>query len=201
MTARGIPFTSNLHTSPNYLTHYASEYGPLPYGPIAASSLLSSRLIPRSVVVDPQQKTILVKALRLSTKTGDFDIGCQVTNAYKPPSTPPNAVLPAWRDSVSICLVVSDWDWTAPRSEMVARENVLMSTYMPALVNATPGSTSYLNVGNFAQPDWQDQFYGANYARLRRIKRAYDPEGILYGLTAVGSEDWELDGSGRLCRV
>lgn len=201
LTARRIPFTPNIYTSPDYLTHYAAEDGPLPYGPFPASELISSRFIPRSVVLDPQQNKALVEALRLTTKNGDFNLGCQATNAYKPPSTPSNAVLPAWRDAVSLCLVVSEWDWTVPRSEMVAREHDLMSTYMPALIAATPGSGIYLNEGNFAQSDWQDQFYGVNYARLREVKRAYDPEGILYGLTSVGSEDWELDSSGRLCHV
>lgn len=199
LTSRGIPYTPNLYTSPDYLTHYASEFGPLPYGPFAASELLSNRLIPRKVVQNQQENANLVKALRLTTKTNEFYLGCQATNAYKPPSTPSNAVLPAWRDSVSLCLVVGNWDWTVPRSVMESREQDLTDIYMPALVKATPGSGIYLNEGNFAQPDWQDQFYGVNYARLRDIKSTYDPEGMLYGLTAVGSEAWKLDSDGRLC--
>lgn len=201
LTAHGIPFTLNLYTSPDFLTHYALQYGPLPYGPYVASQLMSNRLVPRGVVLDPRQNAELIRAMRLATRTNDFYVGCQATSAYKPPSTPSNAVLPAWRNATALCLVVGNWDWTVPRSEMVSHEQELMQTIMPALSEATPGSGTYLNEGNFAQPDWQDQFYGINYARLKGIKAIYDPEGIFYGLTAVGSEDWEVDSDGRLCRL
>lgn len=199
LVSRGIPYNSNLYTSPDYLTHYASEFGPLPYGPFTASQLISNRLIPRNVVLDPKLNADLVQAMRLATKTNDFYLGCQATNARKPPATPSNAVLPAWRNTTSLCLVVGDWDWGVPRSEMVAREQALMETIMPVLMAATPNSGTYLNEGNFAQPNWQKEFYGEKYPRLQEIKEAYDPDGIFFGLTAVGSEKWALDGEGRLC--
>jgi hypothetical protein len=48
---------------------------------------------------------------------------------------------------------------------------------------------------------WQKEFYGSNYDRLRRIKRKWDPESLLYAHTAVGAEDFFQDGEGRLCRI
>ena len=55
--------------------------------------------------------------------------------------------------------------------------------------------------GDPYQPNWQETFYGANYKRLRSIKAKYDPHDIFYATTAVGSDDWEIEGPGRLCRV
>jgi hypothetical protein len=57
------------------------------------------------------------------------------------------------------------------------------------------------------EPNWQDAFYGSNYPRLSEIKRKWDPIGVFYAITAVGSENWVVntpDGlptaNGRLCR-
>ncbi|KAL9133526.1 MAG: hypothetical protein Q9175_005292 [Cornicularia normoerica] len=51
------------------------------------------------------------------------------------------------------------------------------------------------------QPNWQETFYGVNYPRLRSIKAKYDPNDIFYATTAVGSDGWEIESPGRLCRV
>ena len=55
--------------------------------------------------------------------------------------------------------------------------------------------------GDPYQPNWQETFYGANYPRLRSIKAKYDPNDIFYATTAVGSDEWEVQSPGVLCRV
>ena len=51
-------------------------------------------------------------------------------------------------------------------------------------------------------PDFKDAFYGPNYDRLLSIKDKWDPDGVLYGATAVGGDRWREDAEdGRLCRV
>lgn len=57
-----------------------------------------------------------------------------------------------------------------------------------------------MNEANFQQPDWQNVFYGTNYKRLKAVKKHWDPEDLFYGITAVGSEAWNADSDGRLCR-
>ena len=54
--------------------------------------------------------------------------------------------------------------------------------------------------GYVYQEDWQQTFWGENYDRLLEIKRAIDPDDVLWCHPCVGSEGWkEVDG--RLCRA
>jgi berberine-like enzyme len=115
--------------------------------------------------------------------------------------SPTNAVLPAWRSTLLQCIVGAPWNWFLPREDMVARKQKLMEEFIPALEALTPGSGSYLNEGNVEQQNWQQVFYGENYDRLLKIKNKYDPEGVFYAATAIGSEKWLLDGDGRLCKA
>ncbi len=50
-------------------------------------------------------------------------------------------------------------------------------------------------------PNWKTSFYGKNYEKLLSIKIRYDPEGVFYAPTAVGSDAWVSQPDGRLCRV
>ena len=55
---------------------------------------------------------------------------------------------------------------------------------------ATPGGGSYSNEGNYFQKDWQTEFWGANYPRLLRIKKEYDPTNMFTVHKGVGSEGY-----------
>ncbi len=55
---------------------------------------------------------------------------------------------------------------------------------------ATPGGGSYSNEGNYFQKDWQTEFWGANYPRLLRIKKKYDPTNMFTVHKGVGSEGY-----------
>ena len=48
-----------------------------------------------------------------------------------------------------------------------------------------------------SEPNWQDAFWGDNYARLRAVKDKYDPDGLFFLHHGVGSEDWSADGFTR----
>jgi FAD/FMN-containing dehydrogenase len=56
---------------------------------------------------------------------------------------------------------------------------------------------SYVNETNYFQKDWQQAFWGDNYARLRAIKKRYDPDGLFFVHHGVGSEEWSPDGFTR----
>lgn len=85
--------------------------------------------------------------------------------------------------------------------ENIRDQQTITNVFDPALEVLTPRGAAYLNEGDINQPNWQDVFYGPNYLRLAAIKKVYDPHGIFWGPTAVGSEAWEVSTGGRLCKT
>ena len=68
---------------------------------------------------------------------------------------------------------------------------------MVELRRVVPGAGAYVSESDFFQADWQDAFWGANYARLLAVKRRYDPGGLFFVHHGVGSEEWSADGFTR----
>ena len=60
-----------------------------------------------------------------------------------------------------------------------------------------PNAGSYVSESNYFNRSWQRDYWGENYARLRIIKRKYDPDGLFFVHHGVGSEDWSDDGFTR----
>lgn len=76
----------------------------------------------------------------------------------------------------------------------------MTEVFVPKIA-AVVGDNAYMNEADFREPEWQKVFYGENYARLLKVKGKYDPEDMLYALTGVGSESWEVRTDGRLCKA
>jgi FAD/FMN-containing dehydrogenase len=53
---------------------------------------------------------------------------------------------------------------------------------------ATPGGGSYVNEGDFFEPNWQEEFWGPHYPRLLAIKRRVDPTNLFRVHHGVGSD-------------
>ena len=69
---------------------------------------------------------------------------------------------------------------------------------MKALRVCAPDTGAYVNECDYFQADWQRAFWGPNHARLARIKRRYDPDGLFFTHHGVGSETWSADGFTRV---
>ena len=61
---------------------------------------------------------------------------------------------------------------------------------------AVPGS--YVSESDFFDPQWQRSYWGSNYARLAKVKKQHDPDGVFFVHHGVGSEEWSTDGFTRL---
>lgn len=66
------------------------------------------------------------------------------------------------------------------------------------LRKVAPQAGSYLSESNFFNERWREAYFGRNYARLKAVKKQYDPEGLFIVHHGVGSEDWSPDGFTRL---
>ncbi|RYP44074.1 hypothetical protein DL768_009433 [Monosporascus sp. mg162] len=199
-----IPYTLNITTFPSFLDLYSVYYGPLPYGLPSSSVIQTSRLLPRSVLTSEKERCALMDAQRhiASLAGGSFWIvGTALALPHTPSAAPSNAVLPAWRDASVHQMIVGQWDWNATWTTNLLKQETLLSDVLPALVNLSPGSGTYMSEGNPAQADWKEAFYGENYERLLDIKKKWDPEGVFFAHAGVGSHGWRIDEEGRLCTL
>lgn len=196
-----ITYNFNFGDSDTFFDHFNKYYGPLPYGPEPPSTILSSRLVPRAVVANLETNAHFVDSLRSTVADGTFLVGCSgmdVSNS----DHPPNAVLPSWREAIAVCNVNGFWNYKESLAGNIAMKEELVEVHFPAIEAATPGSGVYLNeMDPLYRGDWKQNMYGENYPRLLRIKQQYDPNYLLYGQFAVGSDEFIIDGSGRMCMV
>lgn len=121
-----------------------------------------------------------------------------------------SAVNPAWRKTVLHGSLMEFQPVGITAAQARARDERARS-YLDRWRQVTPGAGAYMNEGDPAEPNWQESFFGGGqrYTRLLGVKRRYDPWGVFWARTTVGSEGWEVvteDGypssqNGRLCRV
>ncbi len=78
------------------------------------------------------------------------------------------------------------------------REAQTVAAAMAPLKALPARPASYISETDYFEADWREAFWGANYARLKRIKDRYDPTGLFFVHHAVGSEDWSADGFQRV---
>ena len=69
---------------------------------------------------------------------------------------------------------------------------------MNQLRSLVPNGGAYVSESNYFQKDFQQAYWGGNYARLAEIKKKYDPDGLFIVHNGVGSEQWSADGFTRL---
>ncbi|KAH6657041.1 hypothetical protein BKA67DRAFT_514826 [Truncatella angustata] len=113
-----------------------------------------------------------------------------------------NSVCPAWRKA----LVHATNGISFPPLDPAARQQALadLNAAVEPVRQLSPNMGAYVNErllqNNPGEPDWQHSFWGQNYERLHRIKRAVDPHDLLWCHPCVGNERWEEVGY-RLCRI
>ena len=201
LSALNITYIVSYSQSANYIDHYNTYLGPLPFGNIQVGvAQYGDRLIPRSSIEN--NLTAFMAAIRNITENDCMYAGVAL-NVSSPAITSgvSNAVLPAWREALVHALLSTTWNFTAPWSEMIALQDRMTYEYIPQLEAVTPGSGAYINEADFRQPNWQDDFFGVNYQKLLAIKNKWDPHHLFYATKAVGSEVWTVAEDGKMCKT
>lgn len=115
---------------------------------------------------------------------------------------------PAWRDAVVHAIVIGGFLDSATLQEQRQVFDRVTNNLTPKLKSLAPDSGAYFNEADPNDPNWQYDFFGENYERLRSVKRRYDPDDVLWCRSCVGSERWVpenlysgFDGDGRLCQA
>ncbi|KAK4151451.1 hypothetical protein C8A00DRAFT_45344 [Chaetomidium leptoderma] len=180
---------------PSFLSWYAENYDTSEAG---LDSYLGSRLL---------DETALTANLTKSAEAFEGFAGGSLATAYlvsgkgvhdAKPRGCGNAVLPAWRKAY----VHATFGIEAPPLDPAGTETVKkqVKKRVAALRELAPNMGAYMNEADYEEPNFQTEFWGSNYKRLLHIKRAIDPDDVLWCTPCVGNERWEQVDD-RLCRV
>ncbi|EEA26652.1 hypothetical protein TMatcc_005071 [Talaromyces marneffei ATCC 18224] len=173
----------------------------------SVTMMTGSRLFPRENFNNATLLDQTIAAHRYTLEQGYPVLAFQM-KADAPADAVANAANPAFRNMLMHAITSSFWAPTATNAEILSSMNFLTNTILGAWRKTCPNSGAYMSESDILEPNFQQAFYGSNYARLYSLKQKYDPFGVLYAPTAVGSEDWTVssadglpDQNGRLCHV
>ncbi|KAF3023662.1 hypothetical protein E8E14_013427 [Neopestalotiopsis sp. 37M] len=187
----GLSYTIDYTEFSSYYDHYDHYWGPLPLGNIqVGTALYGGRLILRNQIGNISQAS-----RELAAESTTF-IGVS-TNVSRFGGD--NAVLPQWREAIVHATLALPWNNSASWSEDLAAQAHVTDVVVPIIEAVTPGSGAYMNEADWAQPDFQEVFFGSNYETLLQVKEKWDPSGLFYATVAVGSEAYTVASDGRLC--
>ncbi|KAI1404441.1 FAD-binding domain-containing protein [Hypoxylon fuscum] len=193
MDQLGLQYQYSSAEYPDFL----SSYNSMPSSWNVSDFNIGGRLIPRELVEDQDSTDALVNAVRaISSQTLMSGVSFNVANAVS--SVDEIAANPYFRKTLMSAVVGTPVNYTDWAANKVAQDD-LTYKLLPELESLTPNGGVYLNEADFQAPDFKSTFYGDHYERLLAIKNKYDPNGIFYCKTAVGSDRWEERIDGRLC--
>jgi hypothetical protein len=164
------------------------------YGVLGSTVVISNQLFNAS-----EGPAHVAQALaRLPLSSGDLlftsNLGGRITENGNLVNT---SMHPAWRASAQLINFVRPVDPSSKGRANALQE--LNDIYMPLLYAIDPEfRLSYRNVGDPSEKDFQQVYWGNNYARLSQIKRTWDRNGLMFSQLGVGSEEWDSEG---MCRV
>jgi len=178
----------------------------------SSRGLPGNRIFPRGNWEDPVKFERMFATIRNASMSGRSTGGYH--QAPQNRLNVDNAVSSAWRHALSMLIGSASFPSgeNATQAEVQAAAKELTNDVLGPFRDVAPESDfggSYGNEANVVEPDWQSSFYGTQYERLLEVKRKWDPRGLFYATTAVGSEGWEVRDedwgtqtqNGRLCRV
>ena len=196
MDELGLQYQYASKEHPDFLSSY---YGSMQSTWNVSQYVMGGRMIPRELVENDASTEALLAVIRpMASQTGAVGVAFNVAGAVSSPDqVAANPQLRRTIFNLNIPLPLNYTNWAATREA----QHKTTHDMMPALQALTPGGGAYLNEADPHELDWQTSFYGSHYERLLAIKHKYNPDGIFYARTGVGSERWEQRPDGRLCSV
>jgi len=143
-------------------------------------STIGSRLVPTALLKDDAKRLALaINLTTIAAYVGGIEglLTCGGVVQELDRDAIATSVLPAWRDAGIHLVFGSGW---ALNASLATQQSVLsgVSALTDILRAAVPGSGAYWSESDFLAPQWQQELYGANYARLQRVKAEVDPAGV-----------------------
>ncbi|GIC86651.1 uncharacterized protein Aud_003025 [Aspergillus udagawae] len=194
----GITYTPN---STYYDNFYDAWQAGFPLETVASSTMMTgSRLFPRANWENAALLNTTFETLKSTVEAG-FPLLAFNLKAELPDGYPASSANPAFRNALLHAITSTSWASNATNAEILDTMNYFSNHVLGQWRATCPDAGAYMSEADILEPIFQQAFYGENYARLYTLKQRYDPFGLFYAPTAVGSEDGLPDQNGRLCRV
>ncbi|VDB88521.1 unnamed protein product [Peniophora sp. CBMAI 1063] len=161
---------------------YFSTFGIDPV-PTAVPVAQSSRLVPSSLFETEDGRAKLLSALTEGfTALPSSAIFANTPFLAKDPGG--TSVHSAWRDSLWHVVLSAGWSFNSSLAQREAVYQSLEDGIAP--LRAITPDAAYTNEGDVYEPNWEETFWGSNYAELLSIKNKYDPDHLLDCWQCVG---------------
>ncbi|KAI2622129.1 FAD-binding domain-containing protein [Hypomontagnella submonticulosa] len=193
-----------------YDDFYDAWYASFPVEPWGSNAIRqASRLFPKTNWQDAARLNATFDAIKSVVEEGAYIVAFNIAAAPKT-GYPDNAVNPAWRNTVMHAIMATLWNATNSESDMKAASDKLTFNWMQRWRDVSPGAGAYMSEADYIEPNYTQAFFGSKYSKLYRLKQRYDPFGVFYAHTAVGSEDWKMSESmlgnlpsqnSKLCKI
>src|ERR1700722_15533850 len=167
-----------------------------------------SAWLPASLLRDDRRADLtaaLIAAARHSTVELHFQKGLAGATKGAAASARDTAKTPSVIDPFALAIIASEGPPAylglrghEPDLGDARRSARQVAAAMVELRKVTPQAASYVAESSYFETDWQNAYWGANYARLFAVKGKYDPAGLFFVHHGVGSEAWSADGFTRL---
>ncbi|KAI2615846.1 FAD binding domain protein [Hypoxylon sp. NC1633] len=176
----------------DYDDYYDAWYASFPVEPFGSNTIRqASRLFPKSNWQDAAKLNATFEAVKSVVEDGAYLVAFNIAAAPKT-GYPDNAVNPAWRNTVMHAIAASAWSDSGGTADIKAVSDKLTFDFMQRWRDVSPGAGAYMSEADYIEPNFTQAFYGTKYPRLYSLKQRYDPLGVFYAHTAVGSENWSM---------
>lgn len=187
---------------PNYAEYYSTLSNIS--SPIGSSAALGSRLLDRSALTSSRSAlshmlnvTAGEPAQAVSNNivfVGGGRVAADAADQY-------SGVNPAWRRTYVHNVVARGWAPGSDNATIAAVHRDVTDVKVGAMKRLAPDTGAYMNEADIDDADFARDFYGEHRRRLSEIKKRWDPAGVFYCRTCMGSEAWVEQGSGVLCPI
>jgi FAD/FMN-containing dehydrogenase len=167
-----------------------------------------SAWLPASLLRDDRRAGLtdaLIAAARHSTVEIHFQKGLAGGTAQVAATARDTATNPVVIDAFALAIIASEGPPAypglcghEPDLRDARRSAKAIAAAIAELGRIAPHAGSYVAESGYFETDWQNAYWGANYARLLAVKTKYDPSGLFFVHHGVGSEAWSADGFTKL---
>lgn len=148
---------------------------------------------------------IFFKASRLAPVTLHVNKGLSGASEDAVKRTRETATNPSVLNAAVLVIMASGTNKVLPglkgyslNENVATQEKSKIDKAMQLFMNLAPDAGAYVNEADYFLKNWQQAFWGRNYAKLLELKNTYDPDGLFYCHHCVGSESWNENG---MCKI